>query len=166
MRLFLKTGVDVAVLTLLSRAYCHLCDEMRDAVVPIALRRNVAVVKSMSMGSRREATFGERVRSCCSALMDGIEPPLHLDADTSRQRWPNSRNEAESVKIQSFPLATFSRRTSRRAAPRALPGALRIFPPNTCAISATFRSSPTSTTGSRRSPIASSSAAGACPTGR
>jgi hypothetical protein len=28
----------LAVLTLLSRAYCHLCDEMREAALPVAER--------------------------------------------------------------------------------------------------------------------------------
>ena len=50
----------------------------------------------------------------------------------SRSRWPNSRNEVESVKIQGFPLATLKvRRTLRRTIPRALPGALRFFPAHT-----------------------------------
>ena len=32
------TGVDSWRLTLLVRAYCHLCDDMREALVPIAAR--------------------------------------------------------------------------------------------------------------------------------
>jgi thioredoxin reductase (NADPH) len=35
----------MAVLTLLSRSYCHLCDEMRDAVLPIAQHHGAAVVE-------------------------------------------------------------------------------------------------------------------------
>ena len=85
MRLFLKTGVDVAVLTLLSRAYCHLCDEMRNAVVPIALRHGVAVVDVDVDGEPAlEVAFGERVPVLLlGAPMDGIELcHFHLDADT------------------------------------------------------------------------------------
>jgi Glutaredoxin-like domain (DUF836) len=85
MRLFLKTGVDVAVLTLLSRAYCHLCDEMRDAVVPIALRHGVVVVDVDVDGEPAlEVVFGERVPVLLlGAPMDGIELcHFHLDADT------------------------------------------------------------------------------------
>jgi hypothetical protein len=33
------------VLTLLSRAYCHLCDEMRDALMPLAQRHGAIVAE-------------------------------------------------------------------------------------------------------------------------
>jgi hypothetical protein len=81
--LFLKTGVDVAVLTLLSRAYCHLCDEMRDAVAPIAMRHDVAVVEiDGDRAPALEAAFGDRVPVLVlGAPIDGIELcHFHLDA--------------------------------------------------------------------------------------
>ena len=64
------------MLTLLSRAYCHLCDEMRDALAPIALRHRVAVVEidrtddadaaleaalASSRADLKETTIGGRV---------------------------------------------------------------------------------------------------------
>src|SRR5258705_6629422 len=80
----LKTGVDVSVLTLLSRAYCHLCDEMRDAVTPIALRHDVAIVEVDVDGEPAlDTAFGERVPVLLlGAPLDGIELcHFHLDAD-------------------------------------------------------------------------------------
>jgi thioredoxin reductase (NADPH) len=32
-------------LTLLSRAYCHLCDDMREALAPLAIRAGAHVVE-------------------------------------------------------------------------------------------------------------------------
>ena len=50
------------MLTLLSRAYCHLCDEMRDALAPIALRHGVAVVElDVDAHPALEAQFGQLV---------------------------------------------------------------------------------------------------------
>ena len=50
------------MLTLLSRAYCHLCDEMRDALLPIALRHGVAVVEvDVDAHPALEAAFGDLV---------------------------------------------------------------------------------------------------------
>jgi hypothetical protein len=82
--MFLKNGVDVPVLTLLSRAYCHLCDEMRDAVTQIASRHDVAFVELDVDGEPAlEAAFGERVPVLLlGAPLDGIELcHFCLDAD-------------------------------------------------------------------------------------
>jgi glutaredoxin len=50
------------VLTLLSRAYCHLCDEMRDALAPIALRHGAAVVEvDVDAHPALEAAYGDLV---------------------------------------------------------------------------------------------------------
>jgi len=50
------------MLTLLSRAYCHLCDEMRDALAPVAHRRGVRVVEvDVDAHPALEAAFGDRV---------------------------------------------------------------------------------------------------------
>jgi hypothetical protein len=52
----------VAVLTLLSRAYCHLCDEMRDAVHPVASAFGAAVIEvDVDAYPGLEAAYGERV---------------------------------------------------------------------------------------------------------
>jgi thioredoxin reductase (NADPH) len=49
-------------LTLLTRAYCHLCDEMRDALEPIA-RSSGATVEEVDVDSQPalEARWGEHV---------------------------------------------------------------------------------------------------------
>ncbi len=50
------------MLTLLSRAYCHLCDEMRDALGPVAHRHGVRVVEvDVDAHPALEAAFGDRV---------------------------------------------------------------------------------------------------------
>jgi len=52
----------VAVLTLLSRAYCHLCDDMRDAVHPVAHAHGAAVVEvDVDAHPDLEAQYGDRV---------------------------------------------------------------------------------------------------------
>jgi glutaredoxin len=74
----------VAVLTLLTRAYCHLCDEMRDALSPIATRHGVAVVEiDVDAHPDLEAALGERVPVLVlGSPLDGIELcHFHLDAD-------------------------------------------------------------------------------------
>ena len=49
-------------LTLLTRAYCHLCDDMRAALAPIAQRANVRVVElDVDADPALEATYGELV---------------------------------------------------------------------------------------------------------
>ncbi len=49
-------------LTLLGRACCHLCDEMLDALRPLAARRGVAVtVVDVDTEPALEQAFGERV---------------------------------------------------------------------------------------------------------
>ena len=52
----------MAVLTLLSRAYCHLCDEMRDALHPVAEALGAAIVEvDVDAYPDLEAAYGERV---------------------------------------------------------------------------------------------------------
>ena len=52
----------MAVLTLLSRAYCHLCDEMRDAVNPVAQMHGAAIVEvDVDAYPDLEAEYGDRV---------------------------------------------------------------------------------------------------------
>ena len=51
-----------ATLTLLSRPYCHLCDDMRDAVAPIAARHGARlVVQDVDADANLERRYGERV---------------------------------------------------------------------------------------------------------
>jgi len=65
----------MAVLTLLSRAYCHLCDEMRDAVHPIAQRYGAAVIEvDVDAYPHLEAEFGDKVPVLMlGAPADGVE---------------------------------------------------------------------------------------------
>ncbi len=49
-------------LTLLSRAYCHLCDEMQAAVAPVAAARGATLtVVDVDADAALEARYGERV---------------------------------------------------------------------------------------------------------
>ncbi len=49
-------------LTLLVRAYCHLCDEMRDAVRPLAAKAGLALAEiDVDGDAELEARWGERV---------------------------------------------------------------------------------------------------------
>jgi len=51
----------VALLTLLSRAYCHLCDDMRVALEPIARRHGAEVVEiDVDADPALDAHYGER----------------------------------------------------------------------------------------------------------
>ena len=52
----------MAVLTLLSRAYCHLCDEMRDAAQPVAARHGASLVEiDVDAHPALEARYGDLV---------------------------------------------------------------------------------------------------------
>ena len=49
-------------LTLLVRAYCHLCEEMRTALEPLARRAGATIAEiDVDADPALEATFGERV---------------------------------------------------------------------------------------------------------
>ena len=65
----------MAVLTLLSRPYCHLCDEMRDAVHPVARRYDAAVIEvDVDADPDLEAAFGDAVPVLMlGAPADGVE---------------------------------------------------------------------------------------------
>ena len=67
--------VPVAVLTMLSRAYCHLCDDMRDALMPLAERYGAAVVEiDVDAYPALEAQYGERVPVLMLGVpADGVE---------------------------------------------------------------------------------------------
>jgi thiol-disulfide isomerase/thioredoxin len=52
----------MAVLTMLSRSYCHLCDEMREALAPIAESHSAAVIEvDVDAYPDLEAQYGDRV---------------------------------------------------------------------------------------------------------
>ncbi|MFO1314784.1 MAG: glutaredoxin family protein [Burkholderiales bacterium] len=63
------------MLTLLTRSYCHLCDEMRDALDRIARRHGVAVaVLDVDADPALEARYGERVPVLLQGSpADGVE---------------------------------------------------------------------------------------------
>jgi hypothetical protein len=50
------------VLTLLTRAYCHLCDDMRVAIAPLAARFGAAVTElDVDADAALEERYGERI---------------------------------------------------------------------------------------------------------
>ena len=62
-------------LTLLSRAYCHLCDEMRDALLPVIARHRATLVEvDIDVHPALESAHGERVPVLfLGGAVDGIE---------------------------------------------------------------------------------------------
>lgn len=55
-------------LTLLTRAYCHLCDEMRDALAPLAAAHGATIVeRDVDADPALEARYGDLV----PVLIDG-----------------------------------------------------------------------------------------------
>lgn len=73
-------------LTLLTRAYCHLCDEMRAALAPIAALAGVAVVEiDVDANPVLEAKYGERVPVLLDGGVDGAEL-CHFRLDATRVR--------------------------------------------------------------------------------
>jgi hypothetical protein len=50
------------VLTLLTRAYCHLCDDMRVAIAPLAARFGATVIElDVDADAGLEERYGERI---------------------------------------------------------------------------------------------------------
>ena len=71
-------------LTLLSRSYCHLCDEMAEALAPIASAHNATVhVVDVDADPALEEAWGDLVPVLLlGTSSDGIELcHYHLDAD-------------------------------------------------------------------------------------
>lgn len=65
-------------LTLYSRAYCHLCDDLLAAVRPLAERAGVAVeVVDVDGDERLEAAYGDKV----PVLMAGEQEICHYHLD-------------------------------------------------------------------------------------
>lgn len=72
----------VAQLTLLSRAYCHLCDEMRAALTPIAARHAIPIVVIDVDGAPAlEARYGDRVPVLFAGTPDGGVEVCHYTLD-------------------------------------------------------------------------------------
>lgn len=76
-----------ARLTLLTRAYCHLCDDMRAALAPLAGRAGATIVEiDVDTDPELEARFGDRVPVL---LQGGVGGPelchFRLDAERVRQ---------------------------------------------------------------------------------
>lgn len=74
------------MLTLLVRAYCHLCDEMRAALAPLATRAGAAIVEiDIDAHPALEAQFGDRVPVLMQGGAGGREL-CHFTLDAQRVR--------------------------------------------------------------------------------
>ena len=79
------TPVSALHLTLLGRAYCHLCDEMLDAVRPLAvLRGAVVVVVDVDAEPALEREFGDRVPVLFAGDPAGGAELCHFRLDRAR----------------------------------------------------------------------------------
>jgi hypothetical protein len=71
-------------LTLLVRAYCHLCDELRDALRPLADAAGASVSEvDVDADAALEARFGDLVPVLLLGDADGVEL-CHYRLDTAR----------------------------------------------------------------------------------
>ena len=90
------------VLTLLYRAYCHLCDEMLDALRPLTAPRGVAVtVVDVDTEPALEQAFGDRVPVLFAGDPAGGAELCHFRLDQARveaalAELPAARNEVAS----------------------------------------------------------------------
>jgi hypothetical protein len=75
------------VLTLLTRAYCHLCDDMRVAIAPLADRFGATVTElDVDTDAALEARYGERVPVLLlGSPADGVEL-CHYSLDSATVR--------------------------------------------------------------------------------
>jgi hypothetical protein len=74
-------------LTLLIRAYCHLCDDMRAALAPLLAGRSITVVElDVDADASLEARYGELVPVLILGDPDGGTElcHYHLDAEAVR----------------------------------------------------------------------------------
>ena len=78
-------AVGARQLTLLSRAYCHLCDDMRAAVAPLALQHRIGVVElDVDADAALEARYGERVPVLLLGVPDDGDELCHYTFDRAR----------------------------------------------------------------------------------
>ena len=74
-------------LTLLSRSYCHLCDEMRAAVLPLAAAHGAAlVIVDVDADAGLEAAHGDRVPVLFLGTPGGGLELCHYHLDVARVR--------------------------------------------------------------------------------
>jgi thioredoxin reductase (NADPH) len=72
-------------LTLLTRSYCHLCDTMRDALLPLA-RRHGATITEVDVDSdpALEAVYGDLVPVLLQGDVDDGQELCHYHLDRER----------------------------------------------------------------------------------
>jgi hypothetical protein len=72
------------MLTLLTRAYCHLCDDMRAALEPLVAQARTTIVElDVDADPQLEARFGDRVPVLLDGGVDGREL-CHFRLDRTR----------------------------------------------------------------------------------
>ena len=72
-------------LTFLTRAYCHLCDTMRDALLPLALAHGATVEElDVDADPALEAAYGERVPVVLQGDVDEGVVLCHYHLDRAR----------------------------------------------------------------------------------
>jgi hypothetical protein len=75
----------VPQLTLLVRAYCHLCDDMRAALAPLAERAHATIVEiDVDADPALEARYGDRVPVLLLGGTDAERELCHFTLDTKR----------------------------------------------------------------------------------
>ncbi len=73
-------------LTLVTRAYCHLCDDMRAALAPLVAQLGAHVVElDVDADASLEARYGELVPVLLQGGADGVEL-CHYTLDAARVR--------------------------------------------------------------------------------
>jgi Glutaredoxin-like domain (DUF836) len=72
-------------LTLLTRAYCHLCDTMRDALAPLARSHGASVTEfDVDAHPSLEAAYGDLVPVLLRGSVDDGEMLCHYHLDRAR----------------------------------------------------------------------------------
>jgi len=78
-------GLKPARLTFLTRAYCHLCDTMRDALVPLAAAHGAKVRElDVDADPALEAAYGELVPVVLFGDVDDGQVLCHYHLDRAR----------------------------------------------------------------------------------
>ena len=78
-------GLKPARLTFLTRAYCHLCDTMRDALVPLAAAHGAKVRElDVDADPALEAAYGELVPVVLLGDVDDGQVLCHYHLDRAR----------------------------------------------------------------------------------
>jgi thioredoxin reductase (NADPH) len=78
-------GSQGARLTFLTRAYCHLCDTMRDALLPLAVAHGATVQElDVDADAALEAAYGELVPVVLQGDLDDGQVLCHYHLDRAR----------------------------------------------------------------------------------